>query len=304
MKYFILVLALLFTNSFAATKMEKYLAKEEKKYTKLCHKKYTKGKDKMKDIKQENAYYSILLFECFKEHANALKPFYPRGEDVELRNLIEDKINQYNMSIAKIESKFDVQSQNVKGDVGEIITEKVIIIKKENQPVINSEVIINKKATTKSEAVGQCQNRGFKQKSSDPLEVYLFNECIKELGFGNNNLANPTPVQAKQSQSLKIESQSIKKESKQKKSTSQEKPAKSSVLQKQEPETNILQANPIEKDIITPEAIKPAPAQEPTKPALIKKEVAPKENPKQNNTSCKVDAYGNRICLFQPKVAK
>ena len=232
-----------------------------------------------------------MLFECFKTEANDLKVLHPRGMEDETNNLLDAKISFYNQNINAINDKFDLNLRSAGSSIEEIIIEKQIYIKREDDEKITQEIVVTQKITTMEEAIKACKNRGFRSHSSDPLEIYLLDQCIKEFGF------TPPTQTYSPATNLKIE----KTRKAEVKKQQQAKPAPAPIAQKEE-----VQPAPVKE-------VRPAPVkavqENPTReqPATIPAIKEPKsrtEASSEGKVVCKVDAYGTRICRYEPKMKK
>lgn len=169
-------------STFGATgeKFIKNTLQRQERNEKKCKSLYPKSVNTISKITPSNRKESIKYFDCTIDYAVLLMIVNPRTlAEEEVNRVLDKKIAVYEEMIFRLEAKNNNTDSSVLNSEEEIITEKQFIIKKSEDRVIS----VPEKIETLDQARRKCEKKGFKEKSFDSLELYLFANCIKEEGF-------------------------------------------------------------------------------------------------------------------------
>ncbi len=169
-------------STFGATgeKFVKNTLKQQERNEKKCKSLYPKSVNSISKVTSSNAGESVKYFDCTIDYAALLMVVNPRTLAEEEANImLNNKISLYEEMIFQINAKGNDTDGYLSTAVEETITEKQFIIKKSEDKVIS----MQGKVETLEQAKRKCEKQGFKEKSFDSLELYLFEKCVKEEGF-------------------------------------------------------------------------------------------------------------------------
>jgi hypothetical protein len=141
----------------------------------------------------------------------------------------------------------------------------------------------DKKVTTISQAKEKCTKKGFRERSSDPLERFLFKQCVEDEGFILEDAKHVNIANFKKEQEFKAE-------------------AKKQKVNEDKRKQNL------QKKEIKQEVKKPAPNRE-LKPIQKIEQTKQQEKAPQQDASnievkttkkiiCKIDENKNKICIY------
>jgi hypothetical protein len=326
MMQFLACILLFFTvlNSAFGASGEKFIKntlKQQEKNEKRCKSLHPKSVNSISKITSSNAEESVKYFDCTIDYATLLIISNPRTlKEEEVNVNLNNKISSYQEMIFRIKAKGKNSDMAILNSVEETITEKQFIIKKSDDEIIS----MPEKIETLEQAKRKCEKKGFKEKSFDSLELYLFEKCIKEEGFDYKRPASiqkALKVQQDEKKKEKIAQKLQEKQNKDEIKRNKELQKKKNVLEilEEKNETTVAKPGPVQaKEVKTESEIILKPAQPeamqrlaepeinivPEEKIVVKTEVKPSEINKNvtytRKTTCKIDANGSKICTYDP----
>jgi hypothetical protein len=285
MNYFLIAfLSLIFISNASADfevkfKAEQKVLKLEKKYTQKCKKVYKRASLETAYYSEFDAIETVKYIDCIKEYLT-----------MEIHSRVKNKMQfEENLSLLnKIEfytqQKNDIQDKIISQEE-KTIERQIIISSVEKEKVdLKSEKIL-----TLAQAKQKCFKKGFKERSSDPLERFLFKQCVEEEGFilEDSNYSNVANL--KKEKELKSNS---------KKQQINEEKRKQELDKKKKNDLSAKPSQPKLKptEISTLETKNPIVKEEP------KLETPITSRKSTNKIVCKVDENKNKICIYDPSL--
>lgn len=193
MKYLLVFFSMFFYVAKANFNKDQKI--EEKKQMKFCRKFYPKVRLDSLNLKEGEVVDTAYYYDCMLE-------YFEKKKDKNPSEYTDSKIEHYNEKLKEILES--LKSADIPDEYSErVVVEKQIIIKPSKAKL---QVLEQEKPKTLTDARNICLTRGFKYNSNDQLEKFLFERCIKEIGFATEKGLNFSKMKIKKSKpKLKME---------------------------------------------------------------------------------------------------